>query len=168
MRGWLDRVPVAAWRGLIVVSACVLFAVAVSNTAYNVTTPATAPHQSILRKSYAVGAFALLGLFLQRANIARLPDIALAAVVGVFSYGIEIGQIVFDHSTENVVQHGFDVFSGFAGALLGIAASRSLRRGTSITAPGIANAVALIALLLVGYELSYGRYHGLLYRLGGS
>jgi hypothetical protein len=118
-RGTLGR-KTAVWRTLGAVCAAILYAISVSGAAYDVTTPVAMPHHELVRKIYAVGAFALLGFFLVHANFRRARSVGAGAVaIGLYSYLIELGQIFIDRSTETFAEHGFDVASGVAGGALG-------------------------------------------------
>jgi hypothetical protein len=102
------------------VAAVVLYAIAVSGPVYNATTPVTLPHHELVRKVYALLAFALLGFALERSNLRRVHGIAGAGIaVALYSYAIELGQIFISNSTETFAQHSFDVASGLAGGALG-------------------------------------------------
>ena len=107
------------YRIALVVAAIVLLKLAWSETAYNITSPKGLPHHLYLRKTYALGAFALLGALWERARIPHLRTIVAAAIaVGCYSAGIELGQI---HAgvDETIGQHGFDIASGVAGGAVG-------------------------------------------------
>jgi hypothetical protein len=108
------------WRVFLVVAAAVLYAIAVSGPAYNATTPVTLPFHELLRKIYALLAFALLGFVLERSNLRRVNGVAGAGIaIAVYSYAIELGQIFIAHSTETFADHSFDVASGLVGGALG-------------------------------------------------
>jgi hypothetical protein len=108
-----------AWRAFLVIAAGVLYAIAVSGPAYNATTPVTLPHHELLRKTYALLAFALLGFALERSKLRAHGVSGAAIAVAVYSYAIELGQIFISHSTETFAEHSFDVASGLAGGALG-------------------------------------------------
>jgi hypothetical protein len=98
----------------------VIYVIAVSGEAYRATTPTDLPHPILLRKIYALVAFALLGALFERARVPKLRGITAAGIVlAVYSYAIELGQIFIKHVNETVAQHGFDVASGLAGGALG-------------------------------------------------
>lgn len=141
-----------------VVATLVLYKIAVSGTAYEVTSPTSLPHHELLRKVYAVLAFALLGFLLERASVPRLRGVTAAAiVVGVYSYLIELGQIGFNQVQETFAQHGFDVASGVAGGALGalvalaIAAPRAPQRRAEALVT-----IALLAALAWAFTVTYG------------
>lgn len=119
----------ATWRSLNAVAAIALYVIAVNNTAYEATTPVQDPHHTLLRKIYAIGAFALLGVLLERSHWPRLRGtLAAAATIGLYSWAIELGQIAIDRVGETFAQHGFDVVSGIAGGALGALAIRAFER----------------------------------------
>jgi hypothetical protein len=130
----------------------------VSGAAYEATSPVEMPHHILLRKVYAILAFALLGFLLDRSEVPRVRGVAAAAlVIGLYSYGIELGQIVIDHSSETFGEHGFDIVSGLAGGALGAwiagfsggAASRTRRIELAAVA-------AIFAVTAWIYTLTYG------------
>ncbi len=112
----IRRIGVGWWRAATIVAACVLYAIATSGPAYQATTPSTMPEHEAVRKIYALLAFALLGFFLQNAQVPRVGGTsAVGIAIGCYSYAIELGQIGFGHSTETFAQHSFDVASGVVG-----------------------------------------------------
>ena len=116
------------------------------------------PHHELLRKTYAVLAFALLGFVLERSNLRRIRGVAAAGfVLAVYSYAIEIGQILIRQSSETFAEHAFDVASGLAGGALGALAA------LLVTAPAArsrrAEAAAVVSVFLVlawGFIVTYG------------
>jgi hypothetical protein len=139
-----------AWRIFLVVAAVVLYATAVSGTVYDATSPITMPHHELVRKTYALLAFALLGFVLERSNLRRAHGILGAGIaVGVYSYAIELGQIVIKHSTETFAEHSFDVASGLAGGALGafvaLLISAPAARARRVEAMVVATLLAAIA-----------------------
>lgn len=130
-----------------------------SGRAYNLTSPVTMPHHELARKIYAVLAFALLGFALERSKLRRLNGVfAAAAALMVYSYAIELGQIVFKHSTETFAEHAFDVASGLAGGALGafvaVLLAAPAMRARRIEAIAIA---VIFALLTWAFTATYGR-----------
>ncbi|HEY5350621.1 MAG TPA: hypothetical protein VIJ64_12835 [Candidatus Lustribacter sp.] len=131
-----------------------------SGAAYEFTTPVGMPHHVLLRKIYAVLAFALLGFVFERSNFRRLRGVlAAGTAIAAYSYAIEIGQIVIDHSRETFAEHGFDVASGLVGGALGALVA------LLVSAPAVrarrfeAAAIAVALLVLVwGFTVTYGRY----------
>jgi hypothetical protein len=153
------NVRTTAWRVFTSISAIVLYAVSVSGRVYNATSPITMPHHELLRKTYAVLAFALLGFALERSKVRRIQGVLAAGIVlGIYSYAIELGQIFLKHSNETFAEHAFDVVSGLAGGALGAFIA------LLITAPAMRarriEAIALAALFVVlgwGFTATYGR-----------
>lgn len=149
----------AAWRAFTVASAIILYAVSVSGRAYNLTTPVTLAHHEIWRKTYALLAFALLGFALERSRFRRVHGVLAAGIVlAVYSYAIELGQIIWKHSTETFADHTFDVVSGLAGGALGafiaLLMTAPAGRARRIEAAVIA---VLLAGLAWGFTVTYGR-----------
>ena len=133
-------------------AAIVLYAIAVSGPAYDMTTPVTMPQHELVRKTYALLAFALLGFVLERSALRRLHGVIAAAIlIGVYSYAIEIGQILIGHSTETFAEHSFDVASGVAGGALGAFVS------LLVTEPGRpARRIEAVAIAIVLLVLAWG------------
>jgi hypothetical protein len=149
----------AASRIAGVICAVVLYAISVSGRVYNLTSPVTMPQHELARKIYALLAFALLGVLLERSNLRRVQGVLAAGVaIAVYSYAIEIGQIVLKHSTETFAEHSFDVASGLAGGALG-AFVALLMTAPAVRARRIeAVAIALVFLALAwGFTATYGR-----------
>jgi hypothetical protein len=148
------------WRVLNVLAAAALYAIAVNNTAYEATTPAADPHHTLLRKIYALGAFALLGVLLERSRWPHVRGaIAGAIAVGLYSWAIELGQIAIDRVGETFAQHGFDVLSGVAGGALGALAVRAFERRS--VGP---YEVAVVVLACAGVAALYPGTYGALAR----
>ncbi len=147
------------WRIFLAVAAVVLYAIAVSGPAYNATTPVTLPHHELVRKIYALLAFALLAFALERSNLRRVHGVALAAIaIGLYSWAIELGQIFIAHSTETFADHSFDVASGLAGGALG-AFVALLISAPSARARRVEGAivVALLAAIAWAFTVTYAR-----------
>jgi glycopeptide antibiotics resistance protein len=149
----------AGWRAFTIVSAVILYAVSVSGRAYNLTTPITLPHHELLRKIYALLAFALLGFALERSNVRRAQGVLAAGIaLSIYSYAIELGQIFFTHSTETFAEHTFDVVSGLAGGALG--ALIALLMSAPATRARRVEAVLIAVLLILlgwGFTATYAR-----------
>lgn len=144
------------WRVLSGIAATVLYVIAVNNTAYEATTPVEDPHHTLLRKIYALGAFALLGVLLEKSHWPRLRGtFAAALTVGMYSWAIEFGQIVFDHVGETFAQHGFDVLSGVAGGALGALAIRAFER-RRVGRVEVLAVIVLFAAVAVAFPETYG------------
>ena len=115
-----QRFATAVWRAALVVGAVALYATALSNGAYQVTSPASVPYHIVLRKTYALGAFALLGFLLEQSEISGLRGISRAAIaVGLYSTAIEFGQTYISGSLEPMSEHVFDIASGVVGGAFG-------------------------------------------------
>lgn len=102
-----------------------LYAIACSNQAYELTSPASLSFHVLLRKTYSIGAFALLGFLLGRSRLRRLGTVAsIAFAIALYSAAIEVGQY-FAGSREGLVSNGLDVLMGFVGGGLGAALARA-------------------------------------------
>jgi hypothetical protein len=144
------------WRILNLIAALALYVIAVNNTAYEITTPVEDPHHTLIRKIYAVGAFALLGVLLEKSHWPRLRGtFATALTIGLYSWAIEFGQIAIDRVGESFVQHGFDVLSGVAGGTLGGLALRAFER-RPVRRIEIAFTVLMLAALALTFPGTYG------------
>lgn len=131
MRAVIERVGLRWWRALAIAAAIALYVMAVSNRSYEMTTPVTLPLHELLRKIYALVAFALLGFLLEKSRLPLFRSTFAAGIsVALYSYAIEWGQIVIDHTRETFAQHSFDVASGFAGGAIGAFAARAIREGS--------------------------------------
>jgi hypothetical protein len=135
----------------------VLYAVSISGLAYEATTPVEMPHHVMLRKIYAVGAFALLGFLFEQSRFKRLHGLLAAGIaVAIFSYAIEIGQIVIDHADETFAQHTFDVASGLVGGALGAFVALLMRAPRAPARRTEALVIVLsLAVLVWGYLVTY-------------
>ncbi len=136
-----------------------LFATSISGSIYDLTSPVTMPHHELARKTYAVLAFALLGYALERSRLRRVNGVLAAGIaLALYSWAIEIAQIVIDRSTETFAEHSFDVASGLVGGALGafIALLITARAARARRVEAIAIAVAFV-LLAWGFTATYGR-----------
>ena len=116
------------WWTLTIIAAIAFLFLAASDTVYNLTSP-PGPLQILLRKSYSLGAFALVGYPLSRAlevSDNRKSVLFVATAVGTYSFGIEVVQAIFG-SHEGLVWNAVDVAFGFAGGFLGAAVHERLR-----------------------------------------
>lgn len=120
----------------IVLSAAIsvgLFAVAISNSAYEATSPSWLTYYVLLRKAYSVVAFALVGFAFARTT--QLAGLALGPVrvglsVGLYSALIEACQRLFAAARESIAQQSVDVAAGLIGGALGaLVAEAFVRRG---------------------------------------
>jgi hypothetical protein len=148
-----------AWRAFGLACAVVFYAISLSGTAYELTSPAALPYHEVLRKTYALGAFALLGFALERSRLPRLGGVTAAAIaIAIYSTAIELAQTVFAHSTETLAEHGFDVASGLAGGALGafVVLLFDAPRAPARRVEAVAIAI-VFGLLLWGFMKTYAR-----------
>jgi hypothetical protein len=143
------------------VAAVVLYAISISGRAYELTSPVTLPFHELVRKIYALLAFALLGFLLERSKLRRAQGvIAGGVVIAVYSYAIELGQIVFAHSNETFAEHSFDVASGLAGGALGAFIALLMTAPAARARRIEAAAIAFVFLALAwAFTVTYGRLH---------
>jgi hypothetical protein len=109
------------WTGAAAAVAAVLYVMALSNAVYELTSPVSLSWHVLLRKTYSIGAFALVGYLAGRAAPEwrrRAGPGALALLVAAYSAAIEIGQ-AFEGSREGLVWNAIDVACGAAGGYLG-------------------------------------------------
>lgn len=131
--------PIAArhalfWWTLTIVLAAIFFALAQSDTVYEVTSP-PGPLQIILRKSYSIAAFAIVGFLLSRsfrASGRSKRALYIGAGISIFSLLIEITQS-FGLVYEGLAWNAVDVACGFLGGYLGAFAEPVLTFGSSQT-----------------------------------
>ncbi len=112
------------WRCALVVCAALLFGIALSNQAYEATSPPSLSYHVLLRKAYSIGAFAVIGFLIVRSRLpglGRLWPVALA--VGAYSAAIEVGQYLTG-VREGLASNAFDVACGVIGGALGWAVRR--------------------------------------------
>lgn len=110
------------WWTLTIIAAVLFLLLASSDTVYNLTSPPGAL-QILLRKSYSLVAFALVGYPLSRAFEASenaKSSLFVATAIATYSLGIEIVQAIVG-SHEGLVWNAVDVGFGFAGGYLGAA-----------------------------------------------
>jgi len=108
------------WWALTIVVALIFLYVATSDAIYELTSP-PGSFQVLLRKSYSIGAFAIVGFLLSRALDAsgrRRSVPFVGACVGAYSFVIEVLQAI-GGSHEGPYWHAADVFCGFVGGCLG-------------------------------------------------
>jgi len=118
---------------LLLVLAAILFAVALSRSAYDLTSPDTLPFHLFVRKAYSIVAFAILGYLFgeMRAEAGRpVRPLVGGGVVGLFSLCIEIAQH-FAGSQEGHRSNLADVEFGIIGGAIG-AAIALVRRGLTV------------------------------------
>nr|MDQ6944287.1 hypothetical protein [Candidatus Eremiobacteraeota bacterium] len=108
-----------------------LFWAATSNEVYDVTSPPRLTFHIMLRKTYSIVAFALVGFTADKAfGPSTRAALRGALVVAVYSAAIEVAQAARG-SHEGSVWSAFDVLCGAAGGWLGVVArgiKRSRRR----------------------------------------
>lgn len=147
------------WRIFGAIAAVALYAAAVSGSFYEATTPVSLPAHVLLRKIYAVLAFALLGFAFQRARLPRAGGVGAATIaIAIYSYAIELGQIVIAKAEETFAEHAFDVASGGVGGALGAFLALALARGLGPRRQREAVFIALALIALAwGFSVTYGR-----------
>jgi hypothetical protein len=111
------------WIAAALVTAAVLFWAATSDVVYDVTSPSSFSLHVLLRKTYSIAAFALVGFTADKA-LGPNARAALrgAVLVAVYSAAIEVVQAF--HSHEGLVWNAVDVGCGAAGGWLGVVAGR--------------------------------------------
>jgi len=121
------------------------------------TSPIALPHHVLLRKVYALAAFALLGVLLEKSQLPRLRGpVAAALAIGLYSWAIEFGQMAIDHVAETFAQHAFDVASGVVGGAIGVFVLRVWARGRMQRSEIILTVLSL-GLLAAVFPVIYGR-----------
>lgn len=109
------------------VVAAALFWAATSNEVYDLTSPATLTFHVVLRKTYSIAAFALVGFTADKAlGPSARAALRAALAVAAYSAAIEVVQAVRG-SNEGVAWNVVDVLCGAAGGWLGVVA-RGIRR----------------------------------------
>jgi hypothetical protein len=123
-----DEIPESSksrwvWIAVALVTAAVLFWAATSDVVYDVTSPSTFSWHVLLRKSYSIAAFALVGFTADKA-LGPYARAALrgAVLVALYSAAIEVAQSF--HSHEGLAWNAVDVGCGAAGGWLGVVAGR--------------------------------------------
>jgi hypothetical protein len=119
----IAHVPILRWVAFILV-ASTFFAVALSDAVYELTSPLTLSWHVLLRKTYSIGAFALVGALLTWALPARTRrPLRIAAAIALYSALIEVGQRV-SGSRESFTWNVIDVMCGAIGGYLGYVGAR--------------------------------------------
>jgi hypothetical protein len=115
------------WITTALVIAAVLFWAAISNVVYEVTSPSWLSWHVLVRKSYSIAAFALVGFTADKAlgPTAKAP-LRGALLVAAYSAAIEIVQAERG-SAEGIAWNVADVLCGAAGGWLGVVAGRIRR-----------------------------------------
>jgi hypothetical protein len=107
-----------------------LYAAALSQAFYELTSPSYLSWHVILRKAYSVGAFATVGYLLRRSLAEHGRDhVVVACVAGLALYSglIEAGQFLAG-SREGLGWNAFDVACGALGGLIAVGDRLSFRR----------------------------------------
>jgi hypothetical protein len=102
--------------GIFAIVAIGFFVIALNGDVYNLTSPPALDWHVLLRKSYSIVAFAIVGAAFVRASGAALRTAAI--VVAAYSGGIEIGQH-FTYGREPFLWNIIDVICGAIGGGLG-------------------------------------------------
>ncbi|MDQ6766496.1 MAG: hypothetical protein M3Z41_01650 [Candidatus Eremiobacteraeota bacterium] len=108
------------WWTLTIFAALVFLVLASSDTVYNLTSP-PGPLQILLRKSYSIVAFAIVGYLLsQSLTVSHLKKstLSVALAIGLYSLLIEVIQTI-GGSQEGLMWSGVDVAFGIVGGYLG-------------------------------------------------
>jgi hypothetical protein len=111
------------WTAAAALVAAVLFAAALSNVLYELTSPPTLTWHVVLRKAYSIVAFALVGYLFRRSLTERgRTAVVLPCIVGVALYSalIELGQALLG-SHEGRGWNAFDVACGALGGSIAVA-----------------------------------------------
>lgn len=114
-----------AWWALTIIVALIFLFVASSDAIYEVTSP-PGPFQILLRKSYSIAAFAIVGFLFSgaiRTSGKRGSSALTAIAVGAYSLLIEIIQ-AFVGSHEGLSWNAIDVGCGIIGGYIGGALER--------------------------------------------
>jgi glycopeptide antibiotics resistance protein len=108
------------WWALTIIAGVGFFLLALSDIVYEVTSP-PGPLQILLRKSYSIAAFAILGYLPSRALWASektKTPLYVAAAIAAYSLVIEVSQAILG-AQEGLVWNAVDVAFGFVGGYLG-------------------------------------------------
>jgi hypothetical protein len=111
------------WTVAAIVVAVALYAIAVSNAAYELTSPSSLSFHVWLRKTYSIVAFTLVGYLLRRATFehgGNRPILVSILGTGLYSAAIEVGQAI-GGSKEGFGWNGFDTLCGVVGGTLAVA-----------------------------------------------
>jgi hypothetical protein len=115
------------WIAVAVAVAAALFWAATSNEVYDVTSPPGFSFHILLRKTYSIAAFALVGFTADKAlGPSARAALRGALAVAAYSAAIEVAQAALG-SHEGLVWNAVDVLCGAAGGWLGVAA-RGIKR----------------------------------------
>jgi hypothetical protein len=115
------------WIAAAVTVAAVLFWAATSNEVYDLTSPPELSFHVVLRKTYSIVAFALVGFTADKAlGPSARAALRAALAVAAYSAAIEVVQVARG-SHEGVVWNIVDVLCGTAGGWLGVVARGIIR-----------------------------------------
>ncbi len=111
------------WTLSAAAAAAAFFALALSNAIYEATSPWSPGWHVVLRKTYSIAAFAVVGYLLRRALNERGHPAGIgicSASVAVYSAAIEVGQALIG-SREGLLWNALDVACGALGGVLACA-----------------------------------------------
>lgn len=117
------------WTIATLVVGTAMFAVAISNEIYALTSPYALSWHVLLRKAYSVAAFTLVGVLYRRSLEERgRPHIERSTILGLSAYsaGIEVAQALLG-SHEGLAWNAFDIACGTLGGALAPLAERLFR-----------------------------------------
>jgi hypothetical protein len=121
---------VKPWTAAAVLAGGLLYAAALSQSFYELTSPSYLSWHVLLRKAYSVAAFATVGYLLRRSLAEHgRSRVVLPCVAGVALYSalIEAGQFLAG-SREGLAWNAFDVACGALGGLIAVADRLLARR----------------------------------------
>lgn len=99
--------------------AAAFFAISLSPDIERITSPHIWGLQVVLRKTYSVGAFAIVAFLLARLRRSSVADVfPVALMLALYSLAIEAGQALLG-SREGMYWNVVDVLCGFLGGMLG-------------------------------------------------
>jgi hypothetical protein len=111
------------WTVAAIVVALALYAIAVSNAAYELTSPSSLSFHVWLRKTYSIVAFTLVGYLFRRAALehgSKRPMLVSILGTGLYSAAIEVGQAI-GGSREGFGWNAIDTLCGALGGTLATA-----------------------------------------------
>jgi hypothetical protein len=119
------HVPILRWVAFILVASA-FFAIALSDIVYELTSPYALSWHVLLRKTYSIGAFTIVGTLLQWALPARVRGpFQAAGAIAVYSGLIEIAQWLAG-GREGLMWNAIDVACGALGGSLGYVGLKAL------------------------------------------
>jgi hypothetical protein len=109
------------WTVAAIVVAAVFFALAVSHAVYELTSPHALSWHVLLRKTYSIVAFTIVGYLLRRALVenGRVTNVGATCIAGVAVYSacIEVGQYLHG-AREGLTWNAIDTICGAIGGAL--------------------------------------------------